>query len=44
MFYQASAVKPSPSGLGCRGKKSDCLIYYFYTSIILKIYKYGDFH
>ncbi len=36
IFYQASAVKPSPSGLGCRGKKSDCLIYYIYTSIILK--------
>ena len=45
LFYQASAVKPSPSGLGCRGKKSDCLIYYiFYTIFILKIYKYGDFH
>ena len=26
-FYQSSAGKPSPSGLGCRGKKSDCLIY-----------------
>ena len=35
-FYQASAGKPNPSGLGCRGKKSDCLIYYIYTSIILK--------
>ena len=42
IFYQTSAGKPRPSGLGCRGKKSDCLIYY--TIIILKISKFGDFH
>ena len=42
LIYTASAVKPSPSGLGCRGKKSGCLIYY--TIIILKISKFDDFH
>ena len=35
------AEKPRPSGRGWIGKKSDCLIYY--TIIILKISKYGDF-
>ena len=30
IFYQSSAGKPRPSGRGCRGKKSDCLIYYIY--------------